>query len=565
MTVLPDLSSLGLDFPPGTTVEQVLKQLPAAKRKKAEALLAQYLERQRERLQKFFPDTGPYRRDLYPKHMAFFAAGKEYRERAMLAGNRCLTYDSLIDTDVGRQPVGRLAEAGRPIRVWSWDGRRRVLVEAEAPFRKPVSAVCYRLTMADGQWVELSEDHRVWSDAESWVAVSSLLPRFGLVPRESTSDNARPVRDEDGPRWFGRRQGSLGSCCPCSRPDDAPPPWGRGSDQARLPSRADAPRLVDSMWRTGALACSGTSIPYSWFVLPSGLDVLPRLVGRFAEYSNQIADTIRERCFHANLGTRRPHVGLAVHLQSCAWPFRRGRGTGPSSPPSACVFSSNRIVSVVPIGRKDIYTLSAPPHHNYFAADLLHANSGKTICGAYELTCHLMGWYPHWWEGRRFDGPVRAWVAGDTSTTVRDILQQTLLGPPGDGPLGSPTPHEGLIPPRLRSDVKRKSGGVPNSVESLLVLRESADTTKSVQFSQLTFKSYDQRRESFQGTHQAIILLDEEPPEDIYMECLMRTAATADLPDGLLMATFTPLQGMTPLVMALLEGKPIGVALMGTE
>jgi hypothetical protein len=36
----------------------------------------------------FYPDTGPLRRELYPKHMAFFAAGREYQERAMVAANR---------------------------------------------------------------------------------------------------------------------------------------------------------------------------------------------------------------------------------------------------------------------------------------------------------------------------------------------------------------------------------------------------------------------------------------------------------------------------------------------
>jgi phage terminase large subunit-like protein len=55
------------------------------------------------------------------------------------------------------------------------------------------------------------------------------------------------------------------------------------------------------------------------------------------------------------------------------------------------------------------------------------------------------------------------------------------------------------------------------------------------------------------------VWLDEEPPDatedagqggqasgngDIYTECLMRTATT----DGLLMATFTPMRGLTPFV-----------------
>jgi len=36
-------------------------------------------------------------------------------------------------------------------------------------------------------------------------------------------------------------------------------------------------------------------------------------------------------------------------------------------------------------------------------------------------------------------------------------------------------------------------------------------------------KSYDQGRESFQGTEQHVIWLDEEPPLPIYVEALTRT------------------------------------------
>ena len=43
---------------------------------------------------------------------------------------------------------------------------------------------------------------------------------------------------------------------------------------------------------------------------------------------------------------------------------------------------------------------------------LLAANQvGKTFAGAMEVAIHATGRYPEWWEGRRFDGPVRIWVA----------------------------------------------------------------------------------------------------------------------------------------------------------
>jgi hypothetical protein len=53
---------------------------------------------------------------------------------------------------------------------------------------------------------------------------------------------------------------------------------------------------------------------------------------------------------------------------------------------------------------------------------------GKTYCGAAEAAIHLTGLYPDWWEGRRFDRPVRAWVGSKTSEVTRDGAQRLLVG-----------------------------------------------------------------------------------------------------------------------------------------
>ncbi len=162
---------------------------------------------------------------------------------------------------------------------------------------------------------------------------------------------------------------------------------------------------------------------------------------------------------------------------------------------------------------------------------------GKTeSAGGYEMALHLTGRYPDWWEGRRFEHPVSAWTAGDTKTTVRDIQQIKLLGP-----------HEargtGLIP--ADDIVKiRPSSGVPDAVDSVTVRHVSGGV------SSLGFKSYDQGRESFQGTEKHVIWLDEECPLSVYGECLIRTMTT----QGLVMLTFTPLSGLTDTVLEFLPG-----------
>ena len=185
-----------------------------------------------------------------------------------------------------------------------------------------------------------------------------------------------------------------------------------------------------------------------------------------------------------------------------------------------------------------------PKHMAFFAAGRTHrerafiaANKiGKTeSVGGYELTLHLTGRYPAWWVGKRFNGPIQAWAAGDTAKTTRDIIQRVLLGPIGD--FGT-----GLIP---QADLVRTTSkpGVADAIEGIFVKHISGG------ISELVLKSYDQGRESFQGTNLSAIWLDEESDRSIYVECLLRTMTT----NGIVMCTFTPLLGVTELVTDFIE------------
>ena len=160
---------------------------------------------------------------------------------------------------------------------------------------------------------------------------------------------------------------------------------------------------------------------------------------------------------------------------------------------------------------------------------------GKTLAGAYEMACHLTGDYPDWWTGRVFDYEISAWAAGDTGQTTRDIIQYTLLGPPGE--MGT-----GLIAKDKIVDYKIRPG-IPNAIDSIEVKNNSGKS------SFLGFKSFDQKRRSFQGTAKHVVWLDEEPPEEVYGESLMRTMTT----NGMVYVTFTPLQGLTEFVMDFMD------------
>jgi phage terminase large subunit-like protein len=196
--------------------------------------------------------------------------------------------------------------------------------------------------------------------------------------------------------------------------------------------------------------------------------------------------------------------------------------------------------------RRELY----PKHMEFFRLGEQHrerlalcANRvGKTEgMGGYEMAVHLSGRYPDWWEGARFDSGVKAWVAGDTARTVRDIIQSKLLGAPG-------AQGTGLIPGAdiIKTTPKQ---GIPDAIDSVYVNHQGRGQSR------LLFKSYDQGREVFQGEEVDIIWLDEECPLDIYNECVLRTMTT----DGIVMLTFTPIKGLTPTVQYFLEksAKPI--------
>jgi phage terminase large subunit-like protein len=165
--------------------------------------------------------------------------------------------------------------------------------------------------------------------------------------------------------------------------------------------------------------------------------------------------------------------------------------------------------------------------------------TGKTLMGAYEMTLHLTGLYPHWWKGKTFHKPIEAWAASVNNQTTKDVMQKELVGKIND--MGS-----GMIPKDLIGSTSRKSG-VVDALETVYVKHVSGG------WSEITFKSYEQGRDAFQGTKKQVIWLDEEPKDpSIYTECLTRTMDKFD--PGSIYCTFTPLFGLSDVVLTFLDG-----------
>jgi phage terminase large subunit-like protein len=196
--------------------------------------------------------------------------------------------------------------------------------------------------------------------------------------------------------------------------------------------------------------------------------------------------------------------------------------------------------------RRELY----PKHMEFFRAGAVHNERaliggnrvGKSAgAGGYEMTLHLTGRYMDWWPGRRFDRPITGWACGEDAKAVRDTIQKIMLGAPN-------ARGTGLIPAVDLGRVTPRSN-VSDAVDTAYIKHASGG------WSVLTFKSYDQGRESYQGATVDVVWFDEEPPLAIYTEGHTRTMATVPGErSGIVVCTFTPLLGMSETVLAYLPG-----------
>ncbi len=159
---------------------------------------------------------------------------------------------------------------------------------------------------------------------------------------------------------------------------------------------------------------------------------------------------------------------------------------------------------------------------------------GKTMLAACEVTFHMTGEYPAWWNGRVFEKPVLVWTGSPTNETSRDIVQAELLGGLGEE-LGS-----GWIPKsRIVGKPTTRQAGVKNVVDSFQVRHATGGISTCI------LKTYEQGWQKWQGTAPHVVWLDEEPDDyKIFSESQTRILTSS----GIVLVTFTPLLGCTELV-----------------
>lgn len=146
--------------------------------------------------------------------------------------------------------------------------------------------------------------------------------------------------------------------------------------------------------------------------------------------------------------------------------------------------------------------------------------SGKTECGAVEAVWLARGVHPY----RKNRKNVFGWVVSLTAQVQRDVAQRKIL-------------H--YLRPDQIAEIVMVSGRKDHpetGVIDQIVLKNALGGT-----SVIGFKSCDQGREKFQGSSLDFVWFDEEPPRDIYEECVMRVMDR----EGDIFGTMTPLKGLT--------------------
>lgn len=185
---------------------------------------------------------------------------------------------------------------------------------------------------------------------------------------------------------------------------------------------------------------------------------------------------------------------------------------------------------------------------NYMSRFACFSNRcGKTFSGAREMAWHLTGKYPEWWDGYKFDRPIKAWAIGITGDSTRKVLQYELLGSIDvrqNDELGSTAIS--------RDDIKLDS--LEKDGAKILVARIKHYDSNGMFDGEsiLEFRSTQQGVHTLMGTSQDFIWLDEEDEHssmEIYSQCMTRLATT----NGRLLMTATPENGLTSLIQKFMD------------
>ena len=146
--------------------------------------------------------------------------------------------------------------------------------------------------------------------------------------------------------------------------------------------------------------------------------------------------------------------------------------------------------------------------------------TGKSECGAVEVVWMALGIHPY----RENKDSTFGWVVSLSSRLQKDVAQAKILS---------------YLDKRYIKDIVMQSGSASspeNGVVDRIVVKNVFGKESTI-----VFKSCEEGRDKFQGASLDYVWFDEEPPKDIYYECMMRVLDKK----GDIFGTMTPLKGLS--------------------
>lgn len=387
-------------------VELTLEQRLAEARREEEEWDKKVVEYENTHRIEFFKPIDPYQ----TKVLEYLHDGK--KTITLQGANRigkCLTYQTLISTTSGEVTVGELYDRGKPFEVYAWDGEKRVVARASAPFKKEGLHECYRLTMADGRWVEAADYHRILTDG-GWLPMRDLHDTYFRNLHGSSLGTSLPVHVSGVIHLSGTGSGLRDCCYQGSRQNGEQPLSDLNNGQGGLPLSDDALQQFEILCSLGGLgsrytsigqlSCGHLSMSGNALGLFSDLsfESLYNKICRWPERLSRICPTALPLSIVGASGSQQV-LELSVPLYgNTPEPFSF------ENLPLACDSSfevDNEIISCIAIGVKEVYDLQVENFHTYFAGGLIHHN---TVMGAVIVGSACLGIQP--WDKRLLPVPI---------------------------------------------------------------------------------------------------------------------------------------------------------------
>lgn len=443
--------------------------------------------------------------------------------RFVSGGNQCLGGETLL-FDSKMKRYRRVDSIESDFNVYAWDGKRVVEAKAKKPFKKEADHL-YRFDLSNGESFVGSLSHLILSGG-GYLPCSELHPGYELslpasiLEFDPLAHASSDLNSSETIRDFQY------DCLSYPHFYDGLLRWVSENDQEIFPLQDDVHAHRELVFsQMDVQVCKpGYTHPYQYASHLSSQDVQHRISGHVFDFGHQSVYRPWKSSYPMSQGAYQPR-GVSAHSSRSKIGFaRRARQF------SSSLFSSMSplVVTKVTYLRHDVkYDFNVPIHNNYFAAGIIHHNSGKTTSGCIEAFITATGCVPKKLEGifpkERIPTTFPQYVRVIGKDWTNGILLNVI-----------PTYQKWVPREFLRGGRWDKSY---NSERATLYLEKAGKL-----FGTIEFMSNAQDVTSFQGPPRDMMVYDEEPRKDIYKENLLRFTTRDRLN---ILFCMTPTEGLT--------------------